>query len=808
MNANNFQECLWLNIESTNSRPILLGVCYRPPDNNSVNNDKMLLLFDELENLNASQILIMGDFNLPTINFNNMSSNDPYSTLFIDKLIHSTLVQHINFDTRFMNNVGSLLDLIISDDDDSVDSVETLPPIGKSDHVCIKFSYVIHNSLKTQPSSSKDRLNFWKGDYCSMNNAFDEINWTERLSSNDVNENWLAFKSIVKSMSEKFIPVKMKRKFNPKPRWMSQSTLNAIKKKKRLYNKWKKLNRLIDKENYIKARNQATQLCKQDKADYENNLVKKFKENPKLFYSHVRQQQSMKVELSSLDKPGGSKTESDLESATVLNEYFKSVFTKEDTQYQNLSMNDKVDDEGSIKDISFNRSDIEKLLTELKPDKSPGPDQFHPKLLKSCPSLSTPLYLLFRQSLDSGSLPLDWKTSNVTPIHKKGSKSSPSNYRPVSLTSIVCKLFETLIKNAISQHLDLHKLISPHQHGFQKGRSCLTNLLEAFEQWTRIIDDGKQVDVLYLDYAKAFDSVPFERLLIKLHAYGIRGKVLQWIRGFLIGRKMRVNVRQHFSEWTDVGSGVPQGSVLGPLLFVIFVNDLPDCVKCSTKIFADDTKLWKEIKGISDCEELQQDLVRIYQWTKKWLLSLNIDKCKCVSMVNFSKIDKKIDFIYSLGNINLESASQEKDLGIIVTDTLQPSKQCTEAVLKANRTLRSIKRSFTNLNKQSFLIIYKTFVRPNLEHCPQVWSPYLQRDINIIEKVQEKATKLVPGLSHLSYEDRLTSLGLTTLENRRKRGDLIEVFRMLKGYENVDPKQFFELNNNNLRGHSFKIKKT
>jgi len=241
----------------------------------------------------------------------------------------------------------------------------------------------------------------------------------------------------------------------------------------------------------------------------------------------------------------------------------------------------------------------------LKPDKSPGPDNIHPMVLKEAAcEVVKPLTMIFQKSVSQGELPNDWKRANVTPIHKKGAKDEASNYRPVSLTSVVCKLLETVVKDQIVAFLNEEDTVSDKQHGFVKGRSCLTNLLEVFEHWTTCLDEGYGVDVVYLDYRKAFDTVPHQRLLTKLRQMGLGSGLTKWIGSFLTNRLMRVLVNGQGSPWIAVISGVPQGSVLGPLLFLLFVNELPEWIKTNIRLFADDTKLWTQISRPEDAVKL------------------------------------------------------------------------------------------------------------------------------------------------------------------------------------------------------------
>ena len=225
-----------------------------------------------------------------------------------------------------------------------------------------------------------------------------------------------------------------------------------------------------------------------------------------------------------------------------------------------------------------------------------------------------------------------WKIGHVTPIFKKGKKCDPSNYRPISLTSIVCKTMESLVRHETMQHLLVNELLSRHQHGFMAGRSCTTQLLEVLDIWSRFLDEGDNVDVVYLDFAKAFDTVPHSRMMYKLYSYGIRGKVWSWIEDYMCNRKQCVIVNGVHSSYVSVTSGVPQGSVLVPLLFLIYINDLPDVVFNLDKLFADYTKLFARIRNLSDCQKLETDLFALQSWSKVWLLQFNISKCKILRL--------------------------------------------------------------------------------------------------------------------------------------------------------------------------------
>ncbi len=243
-----------------------------------------------------------------------------------------------------------------------------------------------------------------------------------------------------------------------------------------------------------------------------------------------------------------------------------------------------------------------------------------------------------------------------------------------------------------------------------KGRSCLTNLLETFEDITKMIDEGGGVDMIYLDYSKAFDSVPHKRLLSKLKACGLSDEILKWIEEFLVGRRQQVIIGDAKSEWTSVSSGVPQGSVLGPILFVLYINDLPDNVMSEVKMFADDTKLYRHISKEQDRTTLQEDLNNLQTWSETWLLRFNASKCKRMHM-GLSNDGAE----YHLGDEVIPHDAEEKDLGVIISEDLKSSKQCAAACTKAMTKLRIIKRSFKYFDRSSFTSLYKTYIRPQLE---------------------------------------------------------------------------------------------
>ena len=408
---------------------------------------------------------------------------------------------------------------------------------------------------------------------------------------------------------------------------------------------------------------------KEDKIFATKKLVTNFKDNKKAFYGFVRSKQRVKIKVTQIRKTDKNLTQNDLESAEELSKFFQSVFVNEDTgEIPQLELRrERVQ---QLSTIEITREKVCNKLSQIQENKSPGPDGIHPKILKEMANvLDNPLTILFNKSLKEGRLPNEWKCANVVSIFKKGSRLEAGNYRPISLTSIPCKIMESIIRDRLMKHLKDNKLLTNNQHGFMNNRSCLTNLLETLEQWTQALDDGYEIDAIFLDYQKAFDTVPHRRLLSKLLTYGVDGDILMWIENFLTERKMRVIVNGITAKWTRVNSGVPQGSVLGPILFLLYVNELPDIVKSSIKMFADDTKIWKTLKTDADVHSLQEDLDTLEQWSQKWLLKFNIGKCKVMHLGKHQTDDYYLHEEIKLRI--LDTTDLEKDLGIWLSNDLK-----------------------------------------------------------------------------------------------------------------------------------------
>ena len=698
----------------------------------------------------------------------------------------------------------AILDLVLTNDPSLFLSVVIEEPLLGCDHNSIHCKLAVDLSPKFSSDMHNKLFDFSKADWDLFSKTLDSANLSSLLDVDDPELNWLHFKAEVFSAAHLAVPVKSRVKFyRGVP--LLRDVKRAVHARKKTYRRYSRIHDSYANEKRQQADDRLREAVEAANAKYEKDLASKCKKDPKVFWKRVRSSLGCKPKISGLRRSDDSLASDPSEIADMLNAHFCSIF-KDDANLSLPSLNSHPETTCNLNEIDFCEEEVGDAVRKLPRGSSPGPDGiYNEMLIGGGNSVIGFLTIFFRKILTKGYVPSDWCDANVAPIFKKGARDDCNNYRPISLTSCVCKLFERLVHKKLIHYLTENKLLYRSQHGFLPRRSTLSSLLSFTEMVSRAVENGLYVDVIYIDFAKAFDSVPHSRLLMKIQHLGVCGDLLMWIRQFISGRRQRVIAKGASSSWMPVLSGVPQGSVLGPLFFLIFINDIDQCFK-NSKIFkfADDIKIVstsaQSKNDIHASLSLQEDLARLDSWCSRWLLDVNLSKCKVLHFGN----GNPMSFFFLRGQ-RLPAVTSESDLGVTVSHDLQAALQCSNAAFKAHRVLNCLKLSFKHLDKDVVLTLYKTMVRPLLDYCGPAWCPYLKKDVAVLEKVQRRMSKLISNIRHMSYSDRLSALSLTTLSTRRLRYDLILVYKILNGLIDVDNDFFSFATYTGTRGHKMKL---
>ena len=804
--TDNYCQSVTLYIKTLN---LIISGVYRPPsakDNEEVNSFRSAIhqISVFIEKYPTAEIQMYGDFNMRYMSWESLTMKAGHGERITEQICYEILInfmrdhflsQHVNENTR---KDLSILDLVITNNEEAIHSV-IVEKTRFSDHDMVITKLLCDKLTQTKeeetfkPTHPFDKLNWLKAKWGDIKTELSQINWPEFLHNKDVDEmceniNKKVADIATRNCAEHRINspksnIPRERRSLIRTRRHTISNINFWKyvkvtendaeeedKKRRIEKLQSKLLKLEDE---IKKHIELEQIRK------EHEIIEKMKRNPRAFYSYANRHRKIKCKIGPLIDSSGNLQSDPKTMADILQQQYVKVFSEPSENNDNQDQQEPDSNNIKLCDIQFNEEDIIKAIDSMPTRSSPGPDKFPSILLKQCKNeLATPLYILWRKSLDEGEVPKIHKHQTIVPIFKKDSKAKPENYRPVSLTSHILKVFERVLRGRIVQYIEENNLLSKNQYGFRPGRSTISQLLAHIDGIIEILERNHNADVLYLDFAKAFDKVCHKTLLQKLEGFGIQGKILNWLKSFLNERYQRVNVQGKLSEPEKVKSGVPQGTVLGPILFILYINNITEVLKhCTIKIFADDSKIIKAIETEEDRTKLLEDLNAVIKWADDNKMQLNESK---FMLIQHGK-NEAIKQPYRISDqILLEQAESAKDLGILVDSELKWSTQIPTVVTSASQLAGWALRVFHNRSKEVMLTLYKMLIRPKLEYGCIVFHPNQIGDINELESVQRTFTHKIENMSQFNYWERLEQLGLYSMQRRRERYLCIHMFKIYK----------------------------
>lgn len=748
-------------------------------------------------------IILTGDLNFPLIDWESETvyggsaemriQAESVLSLAEDYCLH----QVVNTPTRG----GNILDVVMTNNGDLVRNV-SVNKTNLSDHNLITLTTSLSTDMQTRTDMEAgtsqhepyfDQLNFHCQSICweSIKRDLADVNWESLMNNSDpeVQHHTLMRKCL--EITQKYVP--QRRVSNKGP--LSKGNIPRdrkllMRKRTKLRNKLKvttNLQATTQIENKIIAiEEELKQSIEMEGKKKEMQAVACIKNNPKYFYKYAASKSIVRARVGPLTDSDGRTVHEAQEVVEVLLRQYESAFSTPRKKHVIDSPEDFFrqipDCTSQLTDIPLNRRDIEEAINEISNNSAAGPDHFPAVLLRHCATeLSVPLLSLYKNSLQCGIIPKPLKCARITPIHKGGSKMEAKNYRPVALTSHITKVLERIIAKNMAQYLEENNLMNKDQHGFRTGRSCLSQLLAHYETILEKLEHNKSVDVVYLDFAKAFDKVDHGILLQKARDIGITGKLGIWLHSFLTNRQQCVAADGAVSHPSAVISGVPQGSVLGPLLFLIHISDINQRVMYSSiASFADDTKVMKEFTTGADIEQLQGDLQSLYSWGESNNMLFNNNKFEHMHY-NPGGTSSNVHVFKAPDNTPIETKHHTRDLGIILSCDGNFTQHVHSVVKKARSQAGWILRTFRTRERLPMLTLYKSLIIPLLEYCCQLWSPWRAGEKQMLESVQRSFTSRISGVQHLDYWGRLRELNLYSLERRRERYAILYIFKILTG---------------------------
>ena len=710
-------------------RDLFLLLVYRPPSNSPAEDQGLIDYIGVC--CEGKNVCLMGDFNLPTINW---SSYPPRATsqrdrAFLDCFINLGLVQHI-MEPTFIQS-GNTLDLVLTTQTDHLSTVDLLPPLPGCGHAPIRFSIAIspRNALPPRPPTEPNCRDWFRGDYTSISSILSEIDWIAEFTGRSLDESYSLFADTLSSLIDLYVPVRAISRNTTRP-WNKNVPSQMRTTRAAAWAEYKATRSQFGRSSYqaLNMWHNFT-ICNRDMRDfklssrnqYELDLLQSFTQHPKRLHTYLRNQKINRPRVGPL-LAGDELSDDPATMAECLVDAFSGVL---DASPPPLAHAHQVSIM-TLTDVDISLRKVVAALENLDPTSCMGPDGIYPLLLKTCrESIALPLLLLFNKSLSGMKVPDPWRDSNITPIYKKGLHSDPLNYRPISLTSICSKTMERILSDAIRQYLDDNNLLSEAQFGFRPGRSVQDQLIATYDYITHQYDLEKVVDLVLFDFKKAFDMVPHSVLLDKLFLLGFRDPVLGWLGDFLEDRTMRVLVSGVSSSSRPVNSGVPQGSVIGPLLFIIFINHLVHDLHALAHLFADDLKLYLGLSRditeyIAENALFQLDIDLISSRAESWGLDFAVHKCVHMRFVRpFENTPPVIPFTIKSHPIPTEDGAI--DLGIRVDGNLRFHDHVRSVVAKAFGVSNNIARGTVCRTPDFMKEIFISHIRPLLDFC--CWGP-------------------------------------------------------------------------------------
>ena len=786
-------------------------VSYRPPHTKMSDFKPMLNkitnILNKLDKPDPT-IIWSGDFNFPFVNWKECNAGgctwnfnpDVNSTVderdqfrsIMDLCCKLNLMQIIDEPTREKNT----LDLIFTNELDIFSHMDINHSI-LSDHHLIELT----STFKTErfeetlnliaENNGLRNYNFFskKVKWKEIKNELNNKNWEELFKDKNTCECTEILNRIVNEICIKYVPLKgakRGKRFTPKERKRLIGRLKMLKKgKKEAFSNEKKEN--LD-EKIMETEKLIIEAKRKEKIEKERAITESIPKNPKLLFSYSKKENNRVKEIGPFKK-GNELVYTGEEICNMLvEEYKKQLIEKTTNPNPDLIHEITQINDDDLSDIIFDEGDLNKAIGKLRENSGPGPDDIPAIfLIETREEIVEPLKLILRKSIDNTEIPDIYKLAHITPIHKGGKKCKfmPENYRPVSLTSHIMKIYERIIAKNIIEHLTKNHMFNKNQHGFVPGKSTQTQLLAYYKDIYDILQKGTRIDTVFLDFARAFDKVDHEILLQKIVKHKIKGKVACWIREFLNNRKFKVLANKTMSEEVDVTSGVPQGTVLAAILFLIMISDIDEEVKDSiVRSFADDTRVSKEIRNEGDQAKMQADLDVIYEWATNNKMKFNSDKFEKISHGEITGLP--IENYKNPEGIDITSDNTVRDLGVTCNNDLNFKEHIDEIVAKSKMMSGMLMRTFITRERNVMLQLFKTYIRSRLEYCSIVWSPTTQEDINKIERLQKSFTANIDGMEKFNYHERLKELKLYSLERRRERYLIIYAWEQIEGLrENI-----------------------